>query len=151
MLSLTQLASILGFDLTKDQVQAVIRVGIRTVFAGHIAFACGWLAVFGLSGFASAGEIEGVKGQVAALTAQIQRSEAQDKVDRLEAQLRDIDAEIFTIQARLAEIGRLGQQADVLYSQRLSTLQTEKAAIERQLGAAMDHPALRPPRTRNPG
>lgn len=142
MLSLEQLAQILTFDLTKDQVRAILRVGLRAVFAVHILFACGWLSIFGLSGFASAGEINGLKAQVAQLTAQVQKSDAQREVRRLEAQLRDVDSEIFTIEAKLAEIGRLGQQADVLYSQRLSSLRVQRGQLERDLATANRNPAL---------
>lgn len=140
-----RLIQFLAHDLTQDQVRAVIRVGLRAVFGFHILFACGWLTVFGLSGFARAADTEGLRTSIAALRDDFSRAQAQDKVDKLEDRLAAIDQEIFAIEAKLAEIGRLGQHADVLYGQRLTTLRSEHAAVTRQLAEALDHPALLPP------
>ena len=129
-------------DLSRDQVSAVLRVGWRVGVMIHIAFACGWLSMFGLSGFAQAEEISGLKSQVAQLSAQFQKDQATEAVAALELQVRALDQEIFQIEARLAELGRLGQTADQLYSSRLSTLRSDKAATERKLEQAMQNPAL---------
>ncbi len=132
-------------DLTHAEMNAVVRVGWRSLLAIHIVWACGYLSVLGIPGFARASDTSGVKAEVAALSAEFQTYRAQEKVATLERELKDIDKEIFSIEARLAEIGRLGQNADQLYSQRLATLRTEKAAVERELATAMKHPALYEP------
>lgn len=135
----------LTMDLTKHQLQGVVKVAYRGGVLIHIAFACGYLAMFGLPGFAGAGEISGLRGQVARLSAEFQKDQAAEAVQALELQIKVLDQEIFQIEAKLAEFGRLGQQADMLYAQRLSTLKSDKAATERRLDQAMKHPALVPP------
>lgn len=142
---LDKILQALSFDLSKEQVNGVMRVGWRVVIIVHILFACGWLTAFGLVGFARADEISGIKGQVAQLQAQFQKDQAQEAVNALEIQVKVLDQEIFAIQAKLAEQTRLGQQADALYASRLVTLQSDKAATERRLKLAMRNPALQLP------
>ncbi len=134
----------LAHDLTKDQVHAVVKTGWRVGIGTYILWACGGLSMFGMPGFARADEIYGLKGQVAQLSAKFDTDQAQEKVNALEIQIKVLDQEIFEIQAKLTEIGALGQRADALYERRLVTLKSDKAATERRLTLAMQHPALNP-------
>lgn len=134
----------LAHDLTKDQVNAVVKTGWRVGIGGYILWACGGLSMFGMPGFARADEISGLKGQVAQLSAKFDTDQAQEKVAALELRVRVLDQEIFEIQARLTEVVALGQRADALYERRLVELKSDKAATERQLALALAHPALNP-------
>lgn len=140
---LDRIVQFLAHDLTKEQVTGVVKTGWRALILVHIAYACGALSMFGLPGFARASDDESLKQQVARLSDQIEKSEAVGKVAKLELELQGIDEQIFTIEARLAEIGRLGQVADSLYIQRLTELRTQHNKVERELAVALRHPALK--------
>lgn len=132
----------LSFDLTPDQSKAVVQTAWRAGLAAFVAWSCGAFQIFGVPGFARADEISGVKAQMADLSAQFQKDQAQEAVASLEIQIKVLDQEIFEIEAKLAELGRLGQVADALYERRLVDLRSSKASAERKLTRAMTNPAL---------
>jgi hypothetical protein len=135
---------VLTLDATPDQVRAIVRFCYRGGVLIHILFACGWLTIFGLSGFARAEDNASLKQSIAQLAHSFDAAQAQSRVDKLEAELAGVEQEMFLIRAKLSEATRLGQQADALYSQRLSSLESKHGAILRQLQAAQAHPALSP-------
>jgi len=122
-------------DVDPAHVNTVLRVAWRSVIVLHIAFACGWLGIIGLTGFAKAAETENLKGSIAMVSQQVAKYRAQDRKDALEIEIRRLDQEIFNIKAKMAELGALGKTADSLYSQRLSELENEKATQVRVLEA----------------
>lgn len=56
----------LGFNLNRRQQAMVLRVGWVLLVTTHIAWACGWLTLWGLSGFARAEELSKVQAAVVA-------------------------------------------------------------------------------------
>lgn len=48
---------VIAFDLTPAQKKLALRIGWRVALITHIFWACGWLAVFGLSGFVRADDM----------------------------------------------------------------------------------------------
>lgn len=56
----------LGFQLNRRQQALLLRVGWVIIVTTHIAWACGWLGVLGLIGFARADELSKLQQTVAA-------------------------------------------------------------------------------------
>jgi hypothetical protein len=61
----------LTVGLTEEQVKGVIVVGWRALLVVHIAFACGWLAWTGISGFAYASDVQNVSDDVSAIKVEL--------------------------------------------------------------------------------
>jgi hypothetical protein len=131
-------------DMTVDQRRMFMRLAFRGMFVVHIAWACGWLSAVGLNGFAQAGEVESAKTvlsshidsvekKVDSIDAQIVKSRKQQTKVALETELRKLNQDIFTIQARLKELTAAGIKADRIYDERLSDLLDEKRSVESQL------------------
>lgn len=56
----------LGFQLSKRQQALVIRILWVLLVSVHIAWACGWLSVIGLAGFAKAEEVRDIRQTIEA-------------------------------------------------------------------------------------
>lgn len=56
----------LGFNLTRSQKSLLLRIGWVILVTTHIAWACGWLGVLGLIGFAKADELKELRQTVQA-------------------------------------------------------------------------------------
>lgn len=129
-------------DLTKDQLQGVSKVSWRLALAVFIAYAMGWAGPLGFSGFARAADLDKVSAdqiqhvadlgaKIASVNSKLDRFQVNQQRAEYEARLRQLDQDIFSIEARLAEITRLGQVADAIYSQRLSELRNERGEVVR--------------------
>lgn len=141
---LDRVAQFLAHDLTPDQIHAVIKVAWRAALIAFAIYAFGGFAVFGVPGFARAADISTIQTKVASLGDTVERWRAEDKLKALEQDLAGVEREIFSIEARLAELGRLGQAADALYTQRLSELRIKHGKISREIARAEKDEALDP-------
>lgn len=142
---LDRIAQFLAHDLTREQVNAVMRVGWRVGMIGFVAWATGAFAGYGAPGFARADEATTIKSSVAQLSGKVERWRAEDRLKSAEAELAAVDREIFSIEARLAEFGRLGQTADALYTQRLAELRIRRGNLARRVERAEKDPDLAGP------
>lgn len=144
---LDKLSAAATADLTADQVKVGMAYSWRVGLALFVAYAFGIFTPIGLAGFARAGDVasqmQDVKASVTGLSSKFDRAQNVQLAADLTAESKRLDQEIFSIEARLAEIGRLGQQADAIYAQRLSELKSQRKETERRLNAFLAaHPEL---------
>jgi len=66
-----KLWSIVSFDITPAQARVVGRVAWRMAIAAHIAIACGWATSFGISGFASASEVDVLRKSMSTIASEL--------------------------------------------------------------------------------
>lgn len=134
---------ILG-DVTPDQKKMLTRLTFRGLLLVHILWACGWLGMVGLTGFAQAGEVKQVKeelskelgdvrNQVATVQNQVARSEKLTRRAALETEVRRLDQEIFNIQARQKELSQANMRPDRIYDERLAELTSERERVSQRL------------------
>lgn len=80
----------------------------------------------GKTDYASAGEMKDVKQQLSQLGSDFKRG-------NLEAQLRAINAELFALQQKVADIRAAGKRPEQIYNDRLAALQSDKERLTREL------------------
>jgi hypothetical protein len=89
-------------DATPEERAHMLRLGFRIVVTVHIAWACGLLAPWGLSGFVFAGEVddkiqsavEPIRAELGQVSEKVARTEAISKrilVGQIASQLRDLN------------------------------------------------------------
>lgn len=133
-------------DVPPEQKKMLTQVFFRGLLVVHVAWACGWLATIGLNGFAQAGEvqrvrdelrtqIDGVKRQVDSVEANVVRGQKVQQRTAYESELRRINQEIFSLEARLQELSAAGLRADRIYAERIADLRIERDRVESRLQA----------------
>jgi hypothetical protein len=112
----------------------------------HIMWACGWLTTLGFSGFAQASEVRDAKRELVAkiervdqrmtlFEAEATRLGRVQRRGQLESELRRLDQDIFSIEARVKELTRANVRVDRIYDERLAELKRDKEGALRRLDA----------------
>lgn len=133
-------------DVPVEQKRLLVRVFFRGLLVVHVAWACGWLATIGLSGFAQAGEVQkvrdeltaqiaGVKNKVDSVEASVIRSQKLQTRTALEIEIRRLDQEIFNVEARVKELSAANLRPDRIYDERLNDLRSERDRVQSRLNA----------------
>lgn len=133
-------------DVTPDEKKALTQLIFRGLLLMHIAWACGYLSVIGLHGFANAGEVKAVRDEltvkmeaqnnyIKSVQDSVIKSRNTAKRDAMEIEIRRLDQDIFSIEARVKELAAAGLRADRIYDERLSELRSMKAKVETRLEA----------------
>jgi len=133
-------------DIPAEHRRVFVGILFRGVFLLHIAWACGWLATIGLTGFARAESIEQVKQElsiqisklnekVETVRSQVARGQKVQTRTAYEAELRRLNQEIFSLEARMQELTAAGIRADRIYDERLNDLKIERSRVESRLNA----------------
>lgn len=119
-----RMLQLIAGDIPPAHRKMLVTVMFRLLLVVHVAWACGWLASFGLPGFAQVSELrQVVRGQ------KIQQRTA------YESELRRINQEIFLLDARAQELAAAGVKADRLYGERASDLRSERDRVQNRLQA----------------
>ena len=145
---LEKLLGLVVGDLPPEHKRLLVRVFFRGLLVVHVAWACGWLATLGLSGFAQAGEVQkvrdeltqqiaGVKSKVDSVEASVVRSQKLQTRTALETEVRRLDQEIFNVESRMKELVAAGLRADRIYDERLNDLKSERDRVQSRLSAFM--------------
>lgn len=143
---LNKVVSLFAADMAPEERAVLTRHGFRLFLLVHVVWACGWLAPFGLIGFAQAGEVAQVKRELTEridqvdkrlvdLSDQVKRGQLVTQRNALEQEIGRLDQEIFAIEARVQELHKQGLGADRIYSERLSQLRGERQKLESRLRA----------------
>ena len=145
---LDRLLNLVVGDVPVEHKRLLVRVFFRGLLVVHVAWACGWLATIGLSGFAQAGEVQkvreeltqqiaGVKSKVDSVEASVIRSQKLQTRTALETEVRRLDQEIFNVEARVKELDAAGLRPDRIYDERLNDLRSERERVQSRLTAFM--------------
>lgn len=145
---LDRLLNLVVGDVPVEHKRLLVRVFFRGLLVVHVAWACGWLATIGLSGFAQAGEVQkvreeltqqiaGVKSKVDSVEASVIRSQKLQTRTALETEVRRLDQEIFNVEARVKELDAAGLRPDRIYDERLNDLRSERDRVQSRLAAFM--------------
>lgn len=131
-------------DIPHEQRKAFTRIFFRGFFLFHVVWACGWLAIAGLPGFAQAGEVQSVKkelteridrldGKISNVEASVVHSQKIQQRTAYEVEVRRLDQEIFNTTSRIKELQTAGIRVDQLYDERLNDLQSERERVQSRL------------------